>query len=286
MGSATEVTLQTNEGKHIPQLAFGLYKVSKEECGNVIQNAIEAGYRHFDCAPIYGNEKEVGEGLKAVLQKGNVTRSELYICSKAGNDSVRQGKSAVRRSIETSIEDLCCDYLDIAMIHWPVPDFHLDAYKELETLVQEGKVRSIGLSNYKPRDYKDLISAQITIQPVVNQMQISAVMYRPDIIAYFADRGILVASHKSLHRGDCLDNEIIHKLSIAHSKSPAQIMIRWGVQKDLVVVCKSSLQNRMIKNRNVFDFFLTDEEMKSLDSLTKQEDVVARNEHEVKSKLS
>jgi 2,5-diketo-D-gluconate reductase A len=134
--------------KNVPQLAFGLYKVSKEECSKVVQNAIQVGYRHFDCAPSYENEKDFGDGLKAALQKQDIKRSDLCICSKVWKDSVRVGRKAVRRSIEKSIEDLCCDYLDIAMIHWPVPDYHIEAYKELEIMVQEGIIRSLGLSNY------------------------------------------------------------------------------------------------------------------------------------------
>ncbi len=134
-------------GDEIPQLVFGLYKVSKGECSQVVQNAIQVGYRHFDCAPSYENEREFGDGLKLALQNQDVQRSDIYIVSKAWKDSVRLGRKAVRRSIEKSIENLGCNYLDIAMIHWPISG-HIEAYKELEIMVQEGSIRSLGLSNY------------------------------------------------------------------------------------------------------------------------------------------
>lgn len=145
----TELICSTKDGFHVPQLAFGLYKVSKSECKTVVCNAILAGYRHFDCAPAYENEREVGEALSFMIHDGIVTRKDLYICSKVWKDAVTSGRNAVRQSIENSIADLCCEYLDLAMIHWPVQS-HIDAYKELELMVHEGKIRSLGLSNYFP----------------------------------------------------------------------------------------------------------------------------------------
>jgi diketogulonate reductase-like aldo/keto reductase len=136
------------------------------------------------------------------------------------------------------------------------------------------------------KDYKELLSANITILPIVNQMQISPVMYRPQIIDYFTKSGILIASHKSLHRGDCLDNEVIQTLSTIYSKSPAQIMIKWGLQKQFIVVTKTSSMKRMKENRNVFDFSLSTEDMEKIDAVTKEEDVLVRFEHEMKSRTS
>lgn len=142
--------VSTKKRIEIPQLAFGCYKVTKEECVDVILNAITVGYRHFDSASVYGNEAEVGHGFKEAFLRGRVSRSELCVCSKVWKDAVKEGRAAVRQSIEKSISDLCCGYLDIALIHWPVRDFHVAAYKELELMAAEGKIRSIGLSNYLP----------------------------------------------------------------------------------------------------------------------------------------
>lgn len=146
---------------NFPELAFGLYKVTREECEEVVRNAISVGYRHFDCAPIYGNEKEVGLAIKKELDLGHAIkkREDLIICSKVWKTSVQAGRKAVRQSILQSIEDLCSSsssssdgsekdgYLDVAMIHWPTIH-HTEAYKELELMVHEGKIRAIGLSNY------------------------------------------------------------------------------------------------------------------------------------------
>lgn len=135
---------------NFPELAFGLYKVTREECEEVVRNAISVGYRHFDCAPIYGNEKEVGLAIKKELDLGHAIkkREDLIICSKVWKTSVQAGRKVVRQSILQSIEDLCSSgYLDVAMIHWPTIH-HTEAYKELELMVHEGKIRAIGLSNY------------------------------------------------------------------------------------------------------------------------------------------
>mmetsp|Transcript_28084 Transcript_28084/g.32079 ORF Transcript_28084/g.32079 Transcript_28084/m.32079 type:complete len:289 (-) Transcript_28084:8-874(-) len=285
MTNSTEKSLLTSNHKEVPQLAFGCYKVYQEECAKVIQNAINVGYRHFDSASFYGNEAEVGKGLEEALLNGAVSRSELCICSKVWKDAVKEGRAAVRLSIEKSISDLCCEYLDIAMIHWPVSNFHVEAYKELELMVAEGKILSIGLSNYLPKDYEDLLSANISIQPIVNQMEISPFMYRPQIIGYFAKKNIVVESHKSLHRGNCLENKIIQEMSLALSKSPAQIMVRWGIQKGFIVVCKTSSLSRMKENRNVFDFTLSEKDIERLDALTDGENILARHQQELRSKL-
>lgn len=134
------------------------------------------------------------------------------------------------------------------------------------------------------KDYEDLVSANISVQPILNQIEISPVMYRPKIIDYFANKNIVIESHKSLSRGSCLENKIIQEISVAHSKSPAQIMIRWGLQKGFVVVSKTSSLNRMIENRNVFDFSLSEDDVKRLDAMTDEKNILARHEHEMKSR--
>lgn len=136
--------IRLNNGAVIPQLAFGTYKVSIEECETVIECAIKAGYRHFDCASIYGNEIAVGKAL----HKSGISRNKLYICSKVWNDAQRKGRGAVRASLLRTLNDLMCEYLDMYLVHWPVPGHHIDTYKELEELYEEGLIRSIGLSNY------------------------------------------------------------------------------------------------------------------------------------------
>ena len=136
--------LTLNDGHSIPQLVFGLYQVATKECEEVVINAIKAGYRHLDCASFYQNEAAVGRAIA----KCGVSRSELFICSKVWNDAQKEGRMGVRRSFEQSLRDLNCEYLDLYLIHWPVPGCHTESYKELELLHREGKVRSIGLSNY------------------------------------------------------------------------------------------------------------------------------------------
>jgi diketogulonate reductase-like aldo/keto reductase len=279
-----EPLLQLSEGVTIPQLAFGLYLVKDEQCDKVICNAVKAGYRHFDSASFYGNEKAVG----IALQKCGVPRSELFICSKVWNDAQKEGRAAVRQSFEQSVKYLQCDYLDLYLVHWPVPGHHVETYKELELLHKEGKIKCIGLSNYDEADYEELTEAEnhITVFPVVNQLEVSPAMYRPDLIRYFQQRNIVVASFKSLNRGGAMDRDVIVELSDKYGVSPAHVMLRWNFQHGLVVISKTSNLERMQQNRNIFHFSISAEDMKSLDAITTYEDIVERRELEKRRKMN
>lgn len=164
----------------------------------------------------------------------------------------------------------------------------MDTYKELEMLQKEGKVKQLGLSNFSPLEYEALMSKEnnITIPPAVNQFEVSPFMYRPGDVSYFQKRGLIVSSSKSLHRaGECLDNKHLTKIARKHSVTTAQIMLRWGVQRGLVVVCKTATPVRMAENRCIFDFTLSDEEIAALDELTAREDVTKREQLEEERKL-
>ena len=162
----------------MPQMAFGMYKVDTESCEQIVLDAITAGYRHFDTASFYGNEEALGRALK----KSGIPREELYITTKVWNDAQKEGPAAVRESFEKSLAALDCGYLDLFLVHWPVPGHHVDTYKEMEKLQRQGKVRSIGLSNYSEDDYNLLADAGITVTPAVNQIEVSPAMYRADLI--------------------------------------------------------------------------------------------------------
>uniref|UniRef100_A0A7S4WCK1 NADP-dependent oxidoreductase domain-containing protein n=2 Tax=Ditylum brightwellii TaxID=49249 RepID=A0A7S4WCK1_9STRA len=272
----------------MPQLAFGLYKVPPTEEGeSIVLNAIAAGYRHFDTASYYENEKVLGQALK----KSGIPRNEFFICSKVWNDAQRKGREAVRGSVEKSLaafdfgDDGGC-YIDLLLVHWPVPGYHVETYKELELMCKEGTIRSIGLSNYKEKDFNELVESNITIQPVVNQFEISPFMYRPSLAEYFQRKGVSVSASKGIGRGECFDKAPIQKLSTKYSKSPAQIMLRWGLQKNFCVVAKTATPSRMRENRSILDYYLEDEDMIILDSLTSKEDVKKRDERELQSKIT
>lgn len=275
-----EPMLKMSDGREIPQLAFGLYKVSPEQCEGVVLEAIEAGYRHFDTASFYGNEAGLGRALK----RSELSRDNFFVCTKVWNDAQKAGRAAVRESVERSLSDLDSEYIDLFLVHWPVPGCHLETYRELELLVEEGKVRSIGISNYSEEEYKELVDGGIRINPTVNQMEVSPAMYRPETIDFFAERGIVVSASKALHRGDSFSKGPIQKLAQKYSVTPAQVMLRWGLEKGLVLCVKTSNVSRMHENRSIFHFALDEDDCSLLDAITRKDDVVKRNELEMKRK--
>jgi diketogulonate reductase-like aldo/keto reductase len=271
-------------GTSIPQLAFGLYLIPADETGvSIILNAISAGYRHFDTASYYGNERTLGHALK----RSGIPRDQFFIVSKIWNDA--QKNKTVRTSVERSIDAIDFgDYIDLYLIHWPVPGCFVDTYKELELLHHEGKLKHLGLSNFIPAEYEELLSIEnnITVLPIVNQFEVSPFMYRPYDVSYFQQRGVLVSSSKSLNRaGECFTNITLQEIAQNHCVAPAQVMLRWGIQKGLIVTCKSSSLTRMVENRKIFHFVLSDEEMTVLDGLTTEDDVTKRTELEKERKL-
>ena len=266
-----------NTGASIPQLAFGLYKIPDNEEGEkIILDAISSGYRHFDSASIYGNERTLGNALKATA----LDRSKFFITGKVWNDAVRAGRSAVRASVEKSLSDIGCGYFDLYLVHWPVPGHFVATYKELELLLGEGKLKAIGLSNFTPEEYEDLMRSEIVMPPSVNQIEVSPVMYRKDYVDFFQERGVLVFAHKALSRAAAFDNPVVKELASTHSVTGAQTMLQWGLQKNLILATKTSHLERMKENKSLGTFELTAEDMALLDSLTSEDEIRQRNDLE------
>lgn len=267
------------DGRIIPSLAFGLYKVPPGSEGvNTISEAIKVGYRHFDTASLYGNELELGQAIKL----SGLPREDFFICSKVWNDAQKEGASSVRRSVETSLRKLGCGYLDVMYIHWPVPGRFVETYRVLQEFQSEGLVRNIGLSNFGISEYEELMSAEgITAHPALNQIEISPLMYRPETIQYFQERGVVMAASKALHRVSELDVGAIASIAARHNATTPQILIRWGIQKGLVVVAKTSCASRMKENRAALAISLSDEEVAQLDSLTSEETIRSRERLEL-----
>jgi diketogulonate reductase-like aldo/keto reductase len=188
-----EPTLKmVDDGSYIPQLAFGLYKVpATAEGEEIIRMAVKAGYRHFDTASYYGNEAVLGRALK----QSGIPREYFFVCSKVWNDAQKRGRAAVRESVEKSLVAFGFGgYFDLMLVHWPVPGHYVETYKELECLKREGKVRSIGISNFSPSEYEVLEQSGKTVRPAVNQFEVSPFMFRKDDVKYLQDRGVLVSA--------------------------------------------------------------------------------------------
>jgi diketogulonate reductase-like aldo/keto reductase len=285
-GRQQQLSTNTTKIVYIPALCFGLYMVPNNHEGEqIVINAIDkAGYRNVDSASIYGNEQAVGNGLSKCTSVEE--RSELFIATKVWNDAQRQGRIAVRKSVEQSLQDLQCTYLDICYIHWPVPDQYVETYRELQILLEEGTIKHIGLSNFTIAEYQQLMSSPgIYVKPLIHQMEVSPFMYRPKLVEYFQSQGILVAASKALHRSaNHNESTTIQSIADDHGVSCAQIMLRWSLQKGFMPLSKTSKLERMIENRAIFSFNLTSHDMSRLDALTNDCSITSREQREMESK--
>jgi len=272
----------------MPRMAFGLYKIPADADGeSIIYEAIAAGYRHFDGGEFYGNEECLGRAI----QKSGIPRTEFYITGKVWKDSMAAGPNGVRNSVQNSLTKLqfsqADSYFDLVLLHWPVPGHNIESYETLQEMYRAGKIKALGLSNFNQDEYKDLMaSGKVTVPPICNQMEVSAIMYRPEIIEFFQNKGMIVLAFKPLNRGSeiILQDEPFVSMAKKYRVTVPQLLLRWCIQHDLAVACKSSSIVRMRENRNVWHFRLSDSDMDTLDQLTKAEDVVQRTERERASK--
>jgi diketogulonate reductase-like aldo/keto reductase len=235
-----------------------------------ITDALTVGYRFLECAQFYNNEKSIGQAIQA----SGIDRKELFLCSKVWTTTIEQGAEAIRTQLQTTLSDLQTDYIDLYLIHWPVPHHHVEAYKTLITLQQEGFIRGIGVSNYAWEDYlelkhdPDISSSDL---PLVNQIEINPFLYRANTIAKFQQEGVVLQSYRSLRDGKAMSDPRLLQLATKYSRTPAQILGRWCVQHGCVYIPKSVHVDRMIENANVLDFTMSGDDMTLLDSLTTPE---------------
>jgi len=279
-----EPMLTMQDGTPVPQLAFSLNLVPPTKAGEeIIQNAIKAGYRHFDTSQFSRNEKTLGK----VLRESGIPREEFFICSKVWNEAQKCGRFAVRKSVERSLQDLDFgDFFDLFMLHWPVPRYYVETYKELESLKEKGTIRNIGFRNFSEREYKMLIKQKITIPPAVSQIDLSPSMCPHSKVLYFQQHKVLVAASHALNRGKSFEEPVIMELANRHKVSPAQIMIRWAMQKGFIVVSRSQKFTHMRENRRVCHFELTHDEVAQLDDLTDETDLKKSDAREFMRKTS
>jgi 2,5-diketo-D-gluconate reductase A len=255
-------TLEMNDGRTIPQLGLGVYKIDDGHAEELVAGAIGLGYRHIDTATLYRNERGVGAGVRA----SGVDRGEIFVTTKVWNDD--QGFDATLRAFDESSGLLDLDYVDLYLIHWPAPrqDRYRDTWRALERLRDEGRVRSIGVSNFHTHHLERLIESSSTI-PAVNQVELHPRLPQEGVRAFDTDRGILTEAWSPLARGRLLDDPVLARLASAHDRTPAQIVLRWHVQLGTVVIPKSSSLDRVAENLDVFGFELSDDDMAAMSQL-------------------
>jgi 2,5-diketo-D-gluconate reductase A len=244
-------TLTMNDGRDIPQLGLGVYKVPDAEAARVVEIALDAGYRHIDTATLYNNERGVGDGVRA----SGVPRNEVFVTTKVWDDD--HGFDRTRRAFDTSLELLGFDYVDLYLIHWPVPskDLFVETWSALEAIKADGRALSIGVSNFAPHHIDRLLAETATV-PAINQVELHPWLPQRDVRDYDASHGILTEAWSPLARGRLIGDRVLDSIAAKHDRSAAQVVIRWHLQLGNVVIPKSVTASRIVENFDVFDFEL------------------------------
>lgn len=262
--------LLLNDGNKIPTLGFGTYKLLGQEGVESVTNALSKGYRLIDTAAIYGNEEAVGKGIKA----SGVIREEIFVTTKLWRENL--GYESTKTELQNSLNRLELDYLDLYLIHWPAnaknydnwQKANADSWRAMEELQLEGKIKSIGVSNFFQK-HLDALFHTAKVIPSVNQIEFHPGYWQPELTDYCKNLNIAVESWSPLARGKVFGNEVLEAISRTHNKTVSQVCLRWVIQHDVIVIPKSASPERMEENINIFDFELSAEEMEQINNIPK-----------------
>src|SRR5213594_2644713 len=255
----SRVTL--NDGNRMPVLGLGMWQAgSGKATRNAVAVALQSGYRLFDTAKLYGNERDLG----VAVRESGIPRDEVFVTTKLWNND--QGYESTLQAFEKSRHELGLDYVDLYLIHWPVPGLREESWKALLKIRDEGLARSIGVSNFTIRHLEELLRGT-PAPPAVNQVEFHPFLYQKDLLEFCVRQKIQLEAYSPLTRGHRLNHPVISQISSRHGRTPAQVLIRWSLQHGLVVIPKSIRPDRIRENAAVFDFELNADDMKRLDSL-------------------
>jgi 2,5-diketo-D-gluconate reductase A len=257
-----------SSGNKIPQFGFGVFLVKPEDTAQAVTAALHAGYRHIDTAEMYGNEKEVGEAIEA----SSVSRADVFVTSKLGNDS--HEPDDVRKAFDRSLDALGFGYLDMFLIHWPLPtryggDF-VATWRALEDLYRDGRVRTIGVSNFQAHHLRRL-HQECEIPPAVNQIEVHPYLTQDDLRSFCAEHQIAVEAWSPIGRGRVLSDPEVVTIARDAGKTPAQVVLRWHIQRGDIVFPKSITPARIRENIDIFDFELTAEQLETISALNRNQ---------------
>jgi methylglyoxal/glyoxal reductase len=265
MTNNLQATTTLSNGVKMPWFGLGVFKVEEgPELVNAVKFAIKQGYRSIDTASIYGNEEGVGQAIREAMTEYGIKRDELFITSKVWNSDL--GYESTITAYETSLKKLGLDYLDLYLVHWPVEDKYIEAWRALETIYKEGKVKAIGVSNFQVHHLEKILK-DTEIKPMVNQVEYHPRLTQAEVKAFCDNNGIQFEAWSPLMQGELFDNPLLKELADKYNKTVAQIILRWDLQNGVVTIPKSTKEHRIIENSNLFDFELTTEDMDKISSL-------------------
>jgi 2,5-diketo-D-gluconate reductase A len=265
----TEVPdLAFNNGQRIPQLGFGVFKIDPAETAEAVERALDVGYRHIDTAEMYRNEKGVGEAIRA----SGLDRAEVFVTSKLRNDA--HAPDEARTAFDNTLKELGFDYVDLFLIHWPLPRLYggdfVSTWQVLEEIYRSGRARSIGVSNFQVPHLRRL-AAETDVVPAVNQIEVHPYLTNEEVRAYGAEHGVLTEAWSPIARGRVLTDPTISAIAQRVGRTPAQVTLRWHIQRGDVVFPKSTTSSRIEENFELFDFELTDDDMAAISALDRGE---------------
>jgi 2,5-diketo-D-gluconate reductase A len=263
---ASVPTITLNNGVEIPQLGFGVFQIKPEDTVKATTSALEIGYRHIDTAQMYGNEREVG----IAVRESGIPRDEVFVTSKLNNN--RLERDDILRSFDASLSDLGFDQLDLFLIHWPLPAVadYVARWKAMEEIYASGRVRAIGVSNFQPHHLSTLIGAS-DVRPAVNQVEAHPFLSQDEVRAFDADHEIVTEAWAPIARGKVNENPVIAEIAGQVGKTPAQVTLRWHIQRGDVVFPKSVTRSRVEENFDIFDFELDQSAMTAISALNRDE---------------
>ncbi len=254
-----------NNGNSIPAIGVGVFRVADANVAyDTVLTALSVGYRHIDTAMIYGNEEAVG---KAIRDAG-IPRSDIFVTTKLWNDDQRSGN--VDEAIRLSLQKLGTGYVDLYLVHWPVKETYVSIWKKMEKVYRDGRSRAIGVSNYHPHHLEDLLK-ETDVIPVVNQIECYPYLAQQDVVTYCQEKNIIPQAWGPLGAGksDILSNPVVTAIAAAHHRTPAQVALRWNLQRGVIVIPKSVHKDRLVENLSITDFELSPEEMQQITALNK-----------------
>ena len=254
--------LTLNNGNTLPQLGLGVYKVAQSEAVTLMREAVEVGYRRIDTAALYGNEAEVGQGIR----ESGIAREDIFVTTKIWND--RQGYNESLKAIDESLSRLDLGYIDMLLIHWPSPaqDLYLETWKAFEKVLADGLVRNIGVSNFQPA-HLDRLMLNSEIKPTINQVELHPFFQQAEVRSANSKHEVLPEAWSPLARAGKNDNPVLTAIAEQTGKSVSQVIIRWHLQLGNLVIPKTTHRDRLVENFSVFDFQLSEQQMSSIASL-------------------